>query len=93
MHLIAPLIRPRAQMVGELSNAGIHAMAGMALMASLYGMFWDHEHNLVIINYVPGAGYAWCILWMLVVCLLLVTVVLKRNWTALLGFVTCALLL
>ena len=80
-------------MVGELSNAGIHAMAGMALMASLYGMFLDREHNLVIINYVPGAGYAWFIIWMLIVCLLLVTAFLKRSWTALLGFVTCVLLL
>ncbi|KOO22338.1 hypothetical protein Ctob_000733 [Chrysochromulina tobinii] len=89
-----PLIsacRNKPQMVGELSNAGIHAMAGMALMASLYGMFWDREHNLVIINYVPGAGYAWFIIWMLIVCLLLVTAFLKRSWTALLGFVTATL--
>lgn len=54
-------------MLGELSAAGVHSMAGMALMASLYGMFWDSEHNLVIINYVPGAGYVWFILWMLLV--------------------------
>jgi len=72
--------RNKPQMLGELSAAGVHSMAGMALMASLYGMFWDSEHNLVIINYVPGAGYVWFILWMLLVCLLFMGAVVKKNF-------------
>lgn len=34
---------PGMPYISELSNAGIHAMAGMALLSSLYGMFWDGD--------------------------------------------------
>ena len=82
--------RNRPQMLGELSSAGIHAMAGMALMASLYGMFWDREHNLVIVNYVPAAGYIWFIVWMLLVCVFLVAAVVKKTAAMAIAFALSA---
>mmetsp|Transcript_39751 Transcript_39751/g.105011 ORF Transcript_39751/g.105011 Transcript_39751/m.105011 type:complete len:363 (+) Transcript_39751:546-1634(+) len=81
--IIQPILsafRNRPSMVGELSSAGVHAMAGMALMASLFGMFWDSEHSVVIINYVPGYGYFWFVVWMCAVMLLMLLAVVRRYW-------------
>jgi len=70
---------PGMPYISELSNAGIHAMAGMALLSSLYGMFWDGDAQLVIINYVPGWGYVWLLFWSFASLTLVTISVIKQH--------------
>lgn len=49
--------------IGHLAGAGVQAMTGMGLMASLYGMYWDEALHLTVINYVPGWAFLWQAVW------------------------------
>ena len=75
--------QPRA--TSELSSAGANAMVGMALSCSLYGMFYDTTTGLVMVNYVPGYGYAWMIGWSVAMVLLGIAFTVKKQKPLLLG--------
>ena len=65
--------------LGELGSAGINLMVGMALLCSLYGMYWDGESEIVYINYVPGGGYVWMIAWLIVMICLFVLFLVRQQ--------------
>lgn len=69
---------PRA--LSELSSAGLNSMVGMAVLCSLYGMIYDKETGLVMVNYVPGWGYLWTLVWMFIFFALIIVFSIKKKF-------------
>jgi hypothetical protein len=42
---------------GGLSSAGLHSVTSTSLLLSMYGIYYDAELGLPVVNYVPGWAY------------------------------------
>ena len=76
---------PAHAIFNDVVQIAINSLIYGLLAVSIYGMYWDEEREVVLINYVPG----WAYMWFLVVDALVILLALTSGCALFLRFKCC----